>query len=109
MEIHWPRDAVEWAAWANIAVAIGTTLLSLATVRLARGGQAQLREFRADRAAAAAAKREDELRGWAVELRKVLVHWAGPRLISLPRTPKPRDWRNPMAFWTDLQGQPPCR
>lgn len=35
-EVHWPRDATEWAAWASIAVALATVALAFATFRLAR-------------------------------------------------------------------------
>ncbi len=35
LELHWPRDATEWAAWASIAVAVATAALAFATRALA--------------------------------------------------------------------------
>jgi hypothetical protein len=36
LEIHWPANAVEWAAWSGLFVAIATIALAIATFRLAR-------------------------------------------------------------------------
>jgi hypothetical protein len=51
LELHWPRDATEWAAWASIAVALATVALALATFRLSRTTREEIELLREQTAA----------------------------------------------------------